>query len=177
MSEGENVTVTVTLTQRDYTSALRALAQSKTTRVGRTLFWISIAVLGYFLYTWLTFFDRPLWSAAGAAVGAAFLLLLLKYGVPILSARSFVKKNPDKLGPAKHSIGPDGMSYENQHGAGTTNWTAYQSIRETTDLFLLYTQSNFAQILPKRCFENANDMERYRQILRNYYKGKLELLS
>lgn len=72
MPEGENVTVTVTLTQRDYASALRALAQSKTTRVGRALFWISIAVLGYFLYTWLTFFDRPLWSAAGRRSGGRF---------------------------------------------------------------------------------------------------------
>jgi len=175
MSESDNLTVIVTLTRNDYASALRALAEAKT--IGRILFWISLVVLGYFLYTWLHFFERPLWSAGGGAAGLVLLLLFLKYVVPILSARSFVKKNPDKLGPAKHSVGPDGTSYASRHGEGTTNWSAYLRIRETKDLFLLYTQSNFAQILPKRCFDNPDDMAKYRQILKKYYQGKLELLA
>lgn len=177
MSEPENLTVVVTLTQNDYAVALRALAQARSSWISRVLFWISLAFLCYMFFAWLRISDRSLVAGVAGLAGFVLVGLLFKYGVPYFSARSFVKKNPDKLGPAKHSISQDGTSYESKHGSGHTAWSAYQRIRETRDLFLLYTQSNFAQILPKRCFDTPRDVETYRQILRNCYKGRLELLS
>jgi hypothetical protein len=176
MAEGEIVAVTVTLTGEDYSAALRALNEPSSWPK-RILFWLSVVTLAYFFYTWLRLPDRsPLGGILGL-VGLAILVLFVTYGASFLSARTFVKKNPDKLGPAKHSIGPDGTSNESRHGEGNAKWTAYLRIRETKRFFLLYTQSNFAQILPKRCFESPAEVERYRQVLRTYYKGKLELLS
>lgn len=180
MPDSEHVTVVVTLTQKDYAAALRALAKNRRGWFQRVLFWLSIAFLGWMVFRLLQISDIPLLS--GTLVAASVILFILVFWglsrvVWWLAARSFVKKNPNKLGPAKHSIGPDGATYESAHGAGTTNWSAYQRILETKDLFLLYPQSNFAQILPKRCFENTGQMETYRQVLKTYYKGKLQLLS
>jgi len=175
MAESEIVTVMVTLTRDEYAAALRALAQSRS-RPQRVLFWGSAAILGYFCYSWLRLPDRSVWGGILGLAGLAIFVLLVTYGVPFLSARSFVKKNADKLGPATHSIGPDGTSNESSHGESKAKWTAYLRIRETPKFFLLYTQSNFALILPKRCFESPTEVERYRQVLRTYYKGKLELL-
>ena len=108
-----------------------------------------------------------------------FLLFVLfaKLLGPWLGARQFVKKNPDKLGPSKVSVGADGVDYESPHANATSRWSAYPRILETTDLFLFYTQSNFAQILPKRCFENPDKIENLRKILTTHYKGKLTLLT
>jgi hypothetical protein len=175
MAESEIVAVTVTLTREDYAAALRVLNEPSSWPK-RILFWISLITLGYFFYTWLRLPDRsPLGGILGL-VGLAILVLFVKYGAPFFSARTFVKKNPDKLGPAKHSVGPDGTSNESRHGEGKAKWTAYLRVRETPRFFLLYTQSNFAQILPKRCFDSPGELERYRQVLRTYYNGKLELL-
>lgn len=177
MPDNEHLTVIVTLTQKDYAVALRALAKSRSGWFSRVLFWASVAFLGWLVYSLLRNSEAQLLSIMLVAAGVALFLLFFNYVVPSLSARSFVKKNPDKLGPAKHSIGPDGTSYESKHGSGQTSWSAFARVRETHDLFLLYTQSNFAQILPKRCFENPGEIEKYRQILRTHYKGKLELLT
>lgn len=175
MTESEIVTVIVTLTRDDYAAALRALAQSRS-RPQRILFWVSMAILGYFCYVWLRLPDRSVWGGILGLAVLAIFVLFVTYGAPFLSARSFVKKNADKLGPATHSIGPDGTSNESSHGESKTKWTAYVRIRETPRLFLLYTQTNFAQILPKRCFDSPTEVEKYRQVLRTYYKGRLELL-
>jgi len=174
MPDIEYLTVVVTVTQKDYAIALRELAKAR--KSFRVLFWLGLVFLGWMFFSLLRNAEG---SAAGAAVtilGVASLVVLARYAALYFAARSFVKKNPNKLGPAKHSVGPDGASYEGQHGSGQISWSAFHRIRETRDLFLLYTQSNFAQILPKRCFERPEDIEAYRQIVRNYYQGKLELL-
>ena len=177
MPDSENVTLVVTLTQKDYAAALRAFAKHGTGWVSRVIFWASIAFLGWMLYSLLRNSETPLLSGALVVGSVTFFALAFYYVLPAFSARLFVKKNPGKLGPIRVSIGPDGLAYEGVHGEGTTKWSAYHRIRETKDLFLLYPQSNFAQIFPKRCFEKPDDRERFRQLLTTHYKGKLHLLS
>jgi len=66
----------------------------------RMLFWLSEVTLGYFCYKRLRLPDHsPLVGILGL-VGLAIFVLFVKYGATFLSARTFVKKNPDKLGPA-----------------------------------------------------------------------------
>jgi|GEM_PF-4411457 len=177
MVDDNHITVIVTLTQKDCAMAMRALAREGTGWIKRVAFWVSLAFLGWMFFAWLRISDRSLLAGTLEVAGVLLFVMGLSYVVPHFAARSFVKKNPNKLGPVTHSIGPDGTSYEGQHGSGRTTWEAYQRIRETKELFLLYPQSTFAQILPKRCFDNPRDIETYRQILRNYYKGKLKLLT
>src|SRR5215472_19086959 len=105
MGESEIVAVTVTLTREDYAAALRVLNEPSSWPK-QMLFWLSVVILGYFCYKWLRLPDHsPLVGILGL-VGLAIFL----------SARTSVKKNPDKLGPAKHSVGPDGTCSDIRHG-------------------------------------------------------------
>lgn len=175
MTEPQNVAVTVSLTQNDYRKALVALASAKSGIAKRILFWISVAFLAYLLSTLISSSDDWRYRVALGVVFAAVFVALVKWGLPYWAARSFIKKNPDKLGPSRHEIGPEGTSYQSAHGEGKLAWTAFHQIRETPDLFLLYPQSNFAQIIPKRCFENPEQILLYREIVRKYYQGKTDL--
>jgi hypothetical protein len=177
VTEAQNLVVTVSLTQNDYRKALVALASQKRGLARRILFWISLAFLAYMLYSLISTSDDWSYRVAFVVIFVALLLALITYGLPYWAARSFVKKNPDKLGPSRHEIGPEGTTYQSVHGEGKLAWTAFHQIRETPDLFLLYTQSNFAQIVPKRCFEKPEQIPLYREIVRKHYKGKTDLLK
>lgn len=177
MTEPQNLAVTVTLTQDDYRKALKAMAAAKGGIARRVLFWISAVFLAYMLSTLISKFEDWPYRVALVVIVAAAFVALVEYGVPYWGARSFVKKNPDKLGPSRHEIGPEGTSYQSAHGEGKLAWTAFQRIRETPDLFLLYPQTNFAQIVPKRCFEKPEQILLYREIVRKYYQGRTELLK
>ena len=176
MSANDNLVVTVTLTRNDYAKALSALASPKTGLAKRVLFWISVAFLGYMLFSVTSISDNWPYRVAFIVIVVAILVALTKYVLPYWAARSFVRKNPDKLGPNRHEIGSEGTSYHSIHGEGKLAWTAFHQIRETPDLFLLYTQSNFAQIVPKRCFGSPAEITLYREIVHKYYKGKTDLL-
>ena len=177
MPADDNLVVTVTLTQNDYAKAVSALASPKAGLAKRILFWISVAFLGYMLFSVTSISDNWPYRVAFIVVVVAIVAALTKYALPYWTARSFVKKNPDKLGPNRHEIGSEGTSYQSVHGEGKLAWTAFHQIRETPDFFLLYTQSNFAQIVPKRCFGSPAEITLYREIVRKYYKGKTELLK
>jgi hypothetical protein len=175
--EPQNLVVTVILTQDDYRKALVALASPKRGLARRILFWISLAFLGYMFYSLISTSDYWPYRVAFVAIFVAVVVALIKYGLPYRGARSFIKKNPDKLGPSRHEIGPEGTTYQGVHGEGKLAWTAFYQIRETPDLFLLYIQSNFAQIVPKRCFEKPEEILLYREIVRKHYKGRTDLLE
>jgi hypothetical protein len=177
MPDTNQLTVVVTLTQKDYALALREIAKANSGRPKRVLFWISLAFLSLMFVRLLNISDRPFSSLGLTILALVLMVVLLRFAVPHFAARSFVRKNPHKLGPARHSIGPGGTSYEGQHGSGEMSWSAFHRIRETPDLFLLFPQTNFAQALPKRCSERPEDIQTYREIVRRFYTGKLELLT
>ena len=174
MSDQDTLAVTLTLTQQDYAKALKALGRKSL--ANRILFWVSVVFLAYMSYQLLRTSHGWLYAlSVPVSVGALIFILslLLRYW----AARNFVKKNHDKLGPARHEIGPDGITNHGRHGEGTSKWTAFYQIRETPNLFLLYTQSTFSLIVPKRCFANTTDVSLYREIVRKYYTGKKSLMS
>lgn len=175
VTESQNLVVTVTLTQNDYRKALVAMASQKRGLASRILFWISLTFLAYMLYSLISAFDDWPYRVVFVVVFVAVLVALIKYGLPYWTARYFIKKNPDKLGPNRHETGPEGTTYQSVHGEGKMAWTAFHQIRETPDLFLLYMQSNFAHIVPKRCFGSQAEITLYREIIRKYYKGKTNL--
>lgn len=175
MPDNDTVTVVMTITKKDYAEATRAMMARHTSRLWNILFWVSLAVLAYFAYEAMR--SRAI-SDVSTLLWLPGLLVfagLLKFAAPILAARSFVRKNPTVLGPITQTVGPTGVSTESARGQSTSAWNAYQRVRETRDLFLLYAQSNFAIIVPKRCFDRPDDVQKYREIIRRHCPGTLEL--
>jgi hypothetical protein len=177
VTESQSLVVTVTLTQNDYRKALIAMVSAKSSLTKRILFWMSLAFLAYMLYSLTSISDDWPYRVAFIIIFVAAVGALINYGAPYWAARSFIRKNPDKLGPSRHEVGPEGTAFQSVHGEGKLAWTAFHQIRETPDLFLLYTQSNFAQIVPKQCFGNLDEIAIYREIVRKHYKGRTDLLK
>lgn len=175
MAESDTVSVVVTISKEDYAAAVRGMMAPRSSLVFRILFWISLAVLGYFAYEAIRNGAINDLSGLLVAVGIVLLVGYFRFGMPLVAARDFVRKNPDQLGPTNLTVGPSGVFTENTRGKATLMWNAYQRVRETRDVFLLYPQSNYAMIVPKRCFNSVDDVHKYRDIIKRYCQGKLEL--
>jgi hypothetical protein len=175
VSESDTITVVVTITEKDYAAAVRGMMAPRTLRLGNILFWSSLAVLAYLAYEAARIEAISRTSTMLGSLGIVLFAWFFRFGAPLLAARNFVRKNPDALGPGTQTVGPSGVRTESARGQATTPWTTYQRVRETRDLFLFYVQSNFAIIVPKRCFGGPAEIQRYREIVRQYCPGTLEL--
>jgi YcxB-like protein len=170
----EPVSVTTTLTAADYSSAIRTMLFDRYGWFKRAAFVFSVGFLFYIACALYLKSDH-----AGRLFPATviLLLLILPFWValtPYFSARSFIRKNPHVLGPTDCTFSSDGAVFVGPNGRGENRWTAYQRIQETTRVFLFYAQSNYAGIIPKRCFRNEADILRLREILRTSFQGKFE---
>ncbi len=174
MPENDTVSVVITITKKDYAAAVRGMMAPRTSRLGSLLFWVSLAVLAYFAYEATRTGAIHYISTLLGTLAIVLLAWFLRFGAPLLAARNFVQKNPSVLGPTNQTIGPTGVFTENARGQATLGWNAYQRVRETPEVFLLYAQSNFATVVPKRCFNGPDDIQRYRGIIRRYCPGILD---
>ena len=60
----------------------------------------------------------------------------------------------------------DGVAGQSEAGSGRNDWSRYWRAADSKEAVYLYTASNMALILPKRCFESEEQMERFREIVR-----------
>ena len=148
---------------------------TRTSRLGNILLGVSLAALAYFAYeAALTKAIHSISPLLGMA-GIALFVWYLRFGAPLLAARNFVQENPGALGPVTQTIGPAGVFTEDTRGQARLAWNAFQRVRETHAVFLLYAQSNLATIVPKRCFNGPGDIQTYREIIRRHCAGTLDL--
>ncbi len=174
MSVPEPISVTITLTAADYSSAIRTMMLEQYGWFRRVIFVLSIGFLFWMAYGLYLKSD----DASRMFPGIVILLLpFLPFSLaltPYFTARAFIRKNPHALGPTECTLSSDGAVFVGQNSRVENRWAAYQRIRETPGLFLLYPQSNFAGILPKRCFRDEADILRLREILKSSFQGKFQ---
>ena len=175
MIENKTISVVVNLTRNDYATAMVAMMGRRAGRLWAVLFIVSMAVLAYFAVALVR--DDPRGSTTNLVivVGVAVLATIFRFLWPQMAGRDFVRKNPSALGPVHLQISESGVSTESSAGQAKLSWDAYQRVCETTSMFLLYTQSNFASIVPKRCFEQPDDINRFRKLVQEHCPGVLEL--
>lgn len=89
-----------------------------------------------------------------------FIFLLL---IPFIRSRR-VYKAEQMSGRRRYLFSPDGIAAETPLGNATVKWGAYRYVIETERLFLLYAQASFANIVPKRCFRNEDDLSSFRAL-------------
>jgi hypothetical protein len=64
------------------------------------------------------------------------------------------------------TISPGGVTTESSAGSAHVDWSHFWRAYERPGAFYLYTATNMALTLPKRCFESEEQMERFREIVR-----------
>jgi hypothetical protein len=90
-------------------------------------------------------------------------------GVPILgvitAARGYAT-HASLREPLRFSFSAEGVAVESASVSAQQRWPVYWKAVETGGAFHLYVASAMAQTLPKRCFTSAEQMQRFREIVR-----------
>lgn len=101
---------------------------------------------------------------------AVFLIpVFLVFVSPWLGTRKFFADRRN-VQPAMYLFDANGIRIESSVGTSDLNWSAFVSSRETNDSFLLYVTKAQARIIPKRCFADDAEMQRFRDLIRQHIR-------
>lgn len=132
----------------------------------------------YFLHTWPLYIALPITSAVIAllmsfsdAQYAAHVIL----GCAILPVAWYViirqtisrqlKSNPAFVAQVTIDIDRTELKIQSEYGSSTSKWIVFQKWTENDRYILLYMSRCLYYAFPKIAFENANDIEKFKEIL------------
>jgi hypothetical protein len=129
-----------------------------------------VLIVGFFIIALavLAILGRMPWIFLFAALGLLVFFLGFQYLYrPYLLGRTF-KNHPDLSAPFEMGLSDDGLSITNPKGSALIPWTGYVKWLEGQDVILLYRSHIMFQMVPKRMFNNENDLQSLRdQLVRN----------
>ncbi len=155
------------LTFEEYLEAQRAYA--KTSRFTYYSAWI-LGCLGIIVGT-IGIIVLP---GMKAGYGAVLLGVFLVLSVTILhryTIARFWKREPNISNPLMVDITEDDLHIISPHEEGRVKWSAFSRFLETKSLFMLFRQRNTFNVIPKRIFRDANEIENFRNMLRRKITG------
>jgi len=85
---------------------------------------------------------------------------------PYLVARRFAKAMGAR-GPQRYTFSELGIDVTAKHFSAHYDWPAFQKVKQTSSLVMLYTRERSGLVLPKRCFESENQLSAIRKLLAN----------
>jgi len=139
-------------------------------RRGFAIAGILIVVLG-FVALWVMFFGPGAsapelsWARWGLVGSYVYLFAWLAIGIPYKSRRSY-KQRKDLQRECTFAATDAGLSSSNQNAQGVKPWEDYLKWKEGKLVFLVYLSDNMFQIIPKRFFDSAEEINAFRQIVR-----------
>lgn len=151
-------------TREDY---LEAQAQQKK----GLLFYLYWVIGVFFLLTGLVTVSTAGWSQATRM----FLIAAASLAWPVvlrpLQMRRHFRTLPNFV--LKQSLSPDeeGLHTTTSVGRSENKWSAYTSLDETPNLFLLYMGSGMFEVIPKRAF-SASQLEEFRNLLTRHIPAR-----
>jgi len=87
------------------------------------------------------------------------LLFRIHLSAKLLFKRDFAGQDEIKL-----AVSDSGIEFLTGKGSGNLKWSAFLRYTETKHLFMLYSQSNIFNLIPKRAFD-PQDLLEFRQML------------
>lgn len=105
--------------------------------------------------------------AVSAALLAAVLWFITKSSISKKSKKAF---ESDSLAQQaqNYTLSDDGLQYESESGSGQVKWADMHKVNETANLFVLFVSSNRALIVPKRFFQDAGDVDAFKDLARKH---------
>ena len=163
MDEASERTILVQIGVEDYVAAQRL--HTRWTRK-RVLISLCAAVAGAVLLL----LDQP-WSfiagcglIGGVAGGTVAFEIARRYQIPRRARRLFAQqKNLQR--PLTFSWDDEGLSWTSANGSGKTPWVDYLKWGQDERLFLLYHSDAMFQMLPKRAFVTAAQLQSFASCL------------
>jgi hypothetical protein len=133
--------------------------------------WGAVAVLWVGLYVFLLIHPRPdkdwaiMIESDKPLLWVLVLPLLFVFVLPLLSIPRIMRQPRTKEG-SRYRFSETGIHVETSVSTGDFLWRAILRVKEAGSMFLVFTNPNFAVSLPKRCFENAQDITALRELFR-----------
>ena len=94
------------------------------------------------------------------------LMWLAIFGLcPYLSARRVYKTSISLGEPVSFGFSTDGVHAVTGYSSGDTSWKAFWAIYEAKTFFSLYCNAGSAFLLPKRFFNDSNQLEQWRRLV------------
>lgn len=90
-----------------------------------------------------------------------------------LGSRRTVKRSPNLQGTIRYRFSETGYEVEAAHSRSEVKWTALAKQKEGKHEFLFYTSPKIAQIIPKRFFQTAAEIEALRSFLERNVTQKI----
>lgn len=182
MANDSSLTVVVSLTLRDIYRANVSIARVKRPLKRRILTLLAvIASVSYLFYLVMTRSDpeyspfKALVIGTGLALALELILwsgqLAVIHGASYYAARSLLRSKPSAAGPFTYQLSQTGASYSGPTGHGHLDWASFVRIQETSEQFLLYLQERLANVIPKRAFQSDTDIQHFRQLVRDFFRG------
>lgn len=184
MSEFSNLRIVVKLTRQDLYRANVSIAWKKRSwRRWLLSTLVFVAAASFLFFVAMSHADPPidwltaLFMGSGLALGLQLLFwpltLAVIHGFAYYGAWSLTRSKPIALEPVTYEFSPDGISHVGPTSSGRANWTTYLRIRETSEQFLLYVQKRLANVLPKRAFQSGDEMQQFRELVRENFQGEI----
>jgi len=119
-------------------------------------------------------------------VGLVFLAVLLGWlGQPFLAyfivafvlflrtelrrqAKKTLQREPLLQEPVTWHFSDQEVTIDHPRAAGRHDWSVYKKVIETPNLFMLFPQDNLYNPIPKRAFANGEEMDRFREMIREW---------
>jgi hypothetical protein len=96
---------------------------------------------------------------------APFLFVATLYASAYRAAKQLIATSPSLAGPTRWLFTDVGITTNGPGGSSQLSWTTYLLSRETKSLFLLYPQTNYANVIPKRAFADTAEIATFRELL------------
>jgi len=167
---GDTIQINVNLTFREYLRAIYWYSwrrRRSTLPVMASFFAIVIAGTAA---VWLVPDTKLGWPTALAWGGLLFTLLS-----PYLMARQVAGTKKGFFDNVKHSFSPEGITAVGDMTSGFTRWESINRAFETKHAFLLVFSVFQFLIIPKHCFESAEQIQAFKDLIRSSLGEKARL--
>ena len=164
------LTITIKLSLRDIYKANVAI-----TTDGIRKFLVPLWIIAFIVFASVGFlftakaFGWPVPIGMAGLWGVLFVptfLLIICYVTPYFGARSSYRNSLNLQNPIHYSFSDEVIAQEMATGRAELLWSTFIKVRETPDFFLLFVQKHLANPVPKRDFENEQEIARFRELLR-----------
>ena len=169
MNSEKPIEVNVDLPLRDLYRASISIIAYALRYVTAFVILVTAACLFCLLYTSLGF-PRNEWVDSIGETLLPFLVtvpivVLAIFVVPYFRARNMLRAE-GMNGRRRYIFSTEEVTVESPLANAIVKWPAYRRVQETSSYFLLYSASNFANVIPKRCFGSKADISSFRSLVR-----------
>ena|SRR5215469_8611119 len=168
MTDASAIELVIQLEQNDVTRANRDIALGRFTPYKWVLFGISSAVLStmvaFLIFRQITGLETLLVGLIGL-LGWPAMLIAMIHSNSRKAAKSLLQGTPSLQGPTHWLFSDGAIRVDSPTGSSHLEWTTYMLVRETSMQFLLYPQTQIAQVIPKRCFSTKEHVTRFREMI------------